>query len=43
MDILRYGAEVEAVAPKSLRSEVTRLLAAALENYRPPEDAENAP
>ena len=36
MDILRHGAEVEVVAPESLRDEVTRRLAAALENYRPP-------
>ena len=43
MDILRHGPEVEVVAPESLRDEVTRRLAAALGNYRPPEDAEDAP
>ena len=46
MDILRHGPEVEVVAPESLRDEVTRRLAAALENYRPleyAEDAEDAP
>lgn len=35
MDILRHGAEVEVVGPEGLRDEVTRCLAAALENYRP--------
>ena len=42
MDILRHGAQVEVIGPDALRDEVTRCLAAALENYRAVEDAENA-
>jgi len=34
IDILRHGAEVEVVAPESLRDEVIRRLAAALESFR---------
>jgi proteasome accessory factor C len=33
MDILRHGAEVEAIAPETLRADVRRALEAALAQY----------
>jgi len=37
MDILKYGPEVEVVAPEELRSEIARRLNSAAARYRPAE------